>query len=343
MDEFISFIKSKGFSRFVTLLILIIFLCLIGNLIHLVLFTFIFAFLMNQFQIHISKLLEKFIKVNPKFILVILYTVVVAAIGLIMYKYFPVIIKQILELIDQIIHFYKHPPDDKVIRFIIKTIGDTPLDIEKNMSSIQSVIKYASGIGTIALHIMISIILSLFLLLEKKKIASFTSQFKKSKFSQFFVNIEHFGFKFVNSFGKVIEVQFLIALTNAIISVLVLWVLGFPQLIGLGIMIFFLGLIPVAGVIISLVPLCMIAYNIGGFTTVVAVVVMVMIIHALEAYILNPKFMSVKTNLPTFFTLAVLLLAEHFFGIWGLIIGIPIFIFIIDMLEIPEEKQEKTT
>ena len=157
------------------------------------------------------------------------------------------------------------------------------------------------------------------------------------------MNIEHFGFKFVNSFGKVIEVQFLIALTNAIISVLVLWVLGFPQLIGLGIMIFFLGLIPVAGVIISLVPLCMIAYNIGGFTTVVAVVVMVMIIHALEAYILNPKFMSVKTNLPTFFTLAVLLLAEHFFGIWGLIIGIPIFIFIIDMLEIPEEKQEKTT
>ena len=148
-----------------------------------------------------------------------------------------------------------------------------------------------------------------------------------------------FGKKFINSFGKVIEVQFLIAITNAVISVLALWILGFPQLIGLGIMIFFLGLIPVAGVIISLIPLCMIAYNIGGVSTVLAVVVMIVVVHALEAYILNPKFMSVKTNLPTFFTLAVLLLSEHFLGIWGLIIGIPIFIFMIDMLEIPADEE----
>lgn len=92
------------------------------------------------------------------------------------------------------------------------------------------------------------------------------------------------------------------------------------------IMIFFLGLIPVAGVIISLIALCMIAYNIGGVSTVIAVLVMITVVHALEAYILNLKFMLVKTNLPTFFTLAVLLLSEHFLGVWGLIIGIPIFI-----------------
>ncbi|WP_144540797.1 AI-2E family transporter, partial [Bacillus subtilis] len=75
-------------------------------------------------------------------------------------------------------------------------------------------------------------------------------------------------------------------------------ILGFPQLLGLALMIFLLGLIPVAGVIISLFPLCMIAYNIGGIMYVVYILVIVTVIHALESYVLNPKFMSQKTNLP---------------------------------------------
>ena len=39
---------------------------------------------------------------------------------------------------------------------------------------------------------------------------------------------------------------------------------GFPQIFGLGIMIFFLGLIPVAGVIVSLIPLSLIAIQHRG-------------------------------------------------------------------------------
>src|SRR5699024_10432267 len=111
--------------------------------------------------------------------------------------------------------------------------------------------------------------------------------------------------------------------------------------IGLGIMVFFLGLIPVAGVIISLIPLCSIAYNLGGFTYVLYIFIMITVIHALESYILNPKLMSAKTNVPVFYTFIVLIFSEHFFGIWGLIIGIPIFMFLLDMLDVlPDEKAQ---
>ncbi len=61
-------------------------------------------------------------------------------------------------------------------------------------------------------------------------------------------------------------------------------------------MIFVLSLIPVAGVIISLVPLCLIAFNIGGLAKVVSVLIMVAVIHCIESYILNPKLMSSKTK-----------------------------------------------
>lgn len=72
-------------------------------------------------------------------------------------------------------------------------------------------------------------------------------------------------------------------------------------------MVFFLGLVPVAGVVLSLIPLSIIAYSIGGIAYIVSLVLVIMIVHAIEAYFLNPKLMSAKTELPIFFTFIVLI------------------------------------
>ncbi|GJM80200.1 hypothetical protein HMSSN139_26960 [Paenibacillus sp. HMSSN-139] len=45
--------------------------------------------------------------------------------------------------------------------------------------------------------------------------------------------------------------------------------------------------------------------------------------------------MSNKTHLPIFFTFLILLVSEHFLGVWGLIVGVPIFIFLLDIVEVP--------
>jgi len=37
----------------------------------------------------------------------------------------------------------------------------------------------------------------------------------------------------------------------------------------------------------------------------------------------------------------ILIFSEHFLGIWGLIIGIPIFIFLLDVLDINNEDATK--
>jgi len=128
------------------------------------------------------------------------------------------------------------------------------------------------------------------------------------------------------------------------LSVIALWIMGFPQLIALGIMIFLLGLIPVAGVVISLIPLSIIAYSIGGLMYIIYILITIAILHAIEAYFLNPKLMSAKTDLPIFYTFIVLIFSEHFLGVWGLIIGIPIFMFLLDILEVtssPEDELRK--
>lgn len=331
------FIKSRGFVRFLTILFLIGIFYALRGMMNLVLFTFIFIFLMGGLERIISSSISKIspIRVKPQIIIILLYTIIISSLVMIIYKYIPVITMQITDLVKVIIDFYKHPPDNTAIDVVISAMQKfvSPSEIEENAVALYS---YAANIGKLSLQLFLALLLSLFFLLEKEKIKRFTGSFKKSKLGVLFTELEYLGNIFVNSFGKVIEVQFLIAFVNAILSTIILYFLGFPQLLGLAFMIFLLGLIPVAGVIISLIPLCTIAYNIGGGVHVLYIVILIAAIHALESYVLNPKFMSAKTHLPTFFTFLVLVFGEHFLGIWGLILGIPIFIFLLNMLDVPD-------
>jgi predicted PurR-regulated permease PerM len=200
--------------------------------------------------------------------------------------------------------------------------------------------KYATNVGKLGFDVFLSLILSCIYLLEKPRIIEFTNRFEDSKISAIFTETKYFGERFARSFGKVIEAQFAIAFVNSILSVIALYFMGFPQLIGLGLMIFFFGLVPVAGVFISLLPLCTVAYTIGGMMYIVYVIIMITVLHMLEGYVLNPKLMSSKTNLPMFYTFTILIFSEHFLGIWGLIIGIPIFMFFLDILDVDTNKQK---
>jgi len=105
-----------------------------------------------------------------------------------------------------------------------------------------------------------------------------------------------------------------------------------PSVIALAVMVFILSLIPVAGVIISLIPLSFIAYSVGGIRYVIYIIIMIVVIHMIETYFLNPQFMSSMTHLPIFFTFVILIVSEELIGTWGLIIGIPIFVFFLDIL-----------
>ena len=200
--------------------------------------------------------------------------------------------------------------------------------------------KSITNVGKFGLQVLLSLILSLFFLLEKARIVAFTAKFKESRLAIFYTEIEYFGKKFARSFGKVIEAQFLIAVVNCVLSVIALWILGFPQLLGLALMIFLLGLIPVAGVIISLFPLCMIAYNIGGIMYVVYILVIVTVIHALESYVLNPKFMSQKQTYQFLYVYGINLLGT-LLRCMGINYRYSIFIFLLDVLDVTSDEMEK--
>lgn len=330
--------RTKGFRRFISLVLIFLFLYAMKSMISLMLLTFVFTYLINSVSKFLIHILEDKIKINYKLMIITVSLLVTAILFIIVIDFLPLVIHEFQQVIRQVTHIYTTPQKNEVINFIVNFLKEKLDKIYGTIFSsegINYIILYISNIGKIAINIIVALILSIFLLLEKQKVMEFTSKFKQSKIAGICTEIEFFGSKFISSFGKVIEVQILIATINGILSAIGLSIIGFPHLLGFGMMVTLLGLIPVAGVIISLVPLSIVAFNNGGLVQVIYILVMIVLLHAFEAYILNPKLMSSKTKLPIFYTLSILLISEHIGGVVGLIIGIPIFMFILDIIEMP--------
>lgn len=337
MDSLLDIFRRKEVKRLIIFALIIFILFSVRSMMNVILLTFIFAFLMNR----LVEFTIKRVRLNRTLLVVLLYTMIVGALTFGIAKYLPIITVEISQLVKRITTFSATTPDNVFINYIETIISSNQIAayLENGFSFL---LKSFNDLSKTSIQVLLALILSLFFLIEKPRLKEFTGKFKNSKIAPFYYEIEFFGAKFTRTFGKVIEAQFIIAIVNTILSVLILMALGFPQIIGLAIMIFFLGLIPVAGVIISLVPLTIIAFTIGGFLKVIYLFVAIMVIHAIEAYILNPKLMSSKTDLPVFYTFVVLIFSQHFFGVWGLIIGIPVFVFLLDVLDVTN-KEPKTS
>ncbi|KOA20636.1 hypothetical protein CLHOM_07780 [Clostridium homopropionicum DSM 5847] len=333
-------IRKENTKRILVFLLIIIFFYATREIINLELLTFLFTYLIYRMQEFILKYLRQVVPIKRKAITILLYTGLFVIIASVIYKYTPIIINQVVTIIHQLLDFKFDYNSNKITKYLFLMLKD--IDIANNLQAGSDyLLQVATNAGKFSINIFIALILSLFFNLEKEEIIKFLNKFEKSKIGGVFGYFKYFGRNFLNSFAKVMQAQILIAFINAVLSVISLWVMGFHQLLGLGIMIFFLGLIPVAGVIISIIPLSIIAFKIGGIMKVVSVLVLIAVLHALEGYVLNPKFMSVNTKLPVFFTFVVLIVSEHYMGVWGLLLGIPLFMFILDLLDVKVIEEKK--
>ncbi|CAB1248124.1 AI-2E family transporter [Clostridium sp. WLY-B-L2] len=339
MSSLKDFFSKDSIKRILFFIAILLFFYWSKSVFDIFLLTFLFSYIMNSLQNLILRKVHKVTVAKEKFITVILYTLLFVSIVLIVVKLVPQLINQTKYIINNISDFQINSKSysNTVQGYLINMLSE--IDIKSYLKSGFNIsIQLAANIGKWSLNTFISIMLSLFFMLEKHKIISFLKKFKHSKISGLYEYLCFFGENFLNTFGKVIQAQILIAFFNTIVSIIMLSILNFPQLVTIGFMIFILSLIPIAGVIISLIPLCIIAFSIGGFTKVVYVLIMIAIIHAIESYILNPKLMSSKVQLPIFFTFIVLIVSEHLMGIWGLLIGIPLFIFILNLLGVKTDE-----
>lgn len=318
----------------VIIVLLALFVVTIWGMLDLVLLTFIITFLFYHLQRMVKKRLGKVGEKIPNgLLLFILYIIVIAILAILSISFIPRLAFQITEIANIFLNFDFNTMRDAFDPRFAGLLEE--IDINQYISDAGTfIINSVTKIGVFSLHTVFGFLLSFMILLEKDKIYAFSQTLKDSKISFVYKYIVQFGGNFVHTFGQVMKVQVTIAFVNCILSMITLTIMGFPSILGLGIMIFCLGLIPVAGVIISLIPLCLIGFATGGFKMVIAVIIMIIVIHGVEAYILNPKLMSNRTSLPICFVFIILLVSEHYLHVWGLLIGVPLFIFLMKSFEV---------
>ncbi|MDP4089169.1 MAG: AI-2E family transporter [Bacillota bacterium] len=328
-------------EKFAALLIVAVLIFIFQGILDLLLFTFVFSFFLYIIQNFLYINLRKLIRVERKIVIAFVFLLVVALISFFLYKYIPVIITQFKEIVEELQEFDVNKLKGTIPQSVLDMVQKIdPKDYIQTGSS--AAVKTITNIGKLGFDIFLSLILSFFFIIEKDEVVNFGRRIENSKLAGPFKSIKYFTRSFLNSFAKVMQAQILIAFINCVLSIIGLSIMGFPQVLGLGFMVFLLGLVPVAGVWVSLIPLSIIAIKISGVTLLIYVWGMIAVIHCLEAYVLNPKIMSMNTKLPVFLTFLILIVSEHLMGIWGLLFGIPIFMFLLDIFDIkvfktPEE------
>lgn len=322
-------------ERVISWVVMTLMFITIWYMLNIVLLTFVITFVFYHLVELVQKKRREFfwVPVPDGFILTVLYIFFILILIFASIEFAPNLARQFTDLANIFISFDMNAVKEAIDPRLAEALSH--IDFNKYIT--EAGVMLAGGVtavGGFGVNLFFSLILSFLLLLERNKIRKFGERLADSRMSFIYYYWITFGANFAATFGKVMKVQVTIALINSIISMILLTIFGFPQIMSLGIMIFFLGLIPVAGVVISLVPLSIIAFNIGGLSKVVAVILMIIIIHTMEAYILNPKLMSDQTELPVCFIFIILLVGEHYLGVWGLLIGVPIFIFLLNALEV---------
>jgi predicted PurR-regulated permease PerM len=209
----------------------------------------------------------------------------------------------------------------------------------------QTTIGYIANAGIILTKFFIALILSYIFIIEREKIARFLSKIKDGNFSFLYYEWAIVAKKVGTGFWLIFRAQSIIALVNAVLTSFGLLVISFfhgwesfPYIFTLSLVVFIFWFIPVFGTFLSGIPIIIIGYGYGANThdsliIVGAIAIMIAVVHAVEAYYLNPKIVSSYIHFPVFITFVILLISEHFFGLIWLLIWVPLFSIILWFIE----------
>ena len=136
-------------------------------------------------------------------------------------------------------------------------------------------------------------------------------------------------FEFGRVLGHAMQAQFYIACVNTVLTAIGVYFLGMSQHVAfLSVIVFLCSFIPVAGVIISSVPICLLALSTGGTHLVLLSIGMIVFVHMVEGYILNPMIYGARLRINPVIVLMILTVGGKLFHVWGLILGVPVCTYI---------------
>ena len=153
-------------------------LWLLEDILNLILLTFLFIYLFYT----VCSFVEKHTNIHSKILLLLVYGTFVSIVSVVIYKYAPIITKQIMDISTQLSSFqfddYKGSLNPNVYEYL------RGFDFSGYIRDLGSqVIKSIANVGSFAIQVFVAFLLSFFFLIEKDKCISFFSGFEEGKVS----------------------------------------------------------------------------------------------------------------------------------------------------------------
>ncbi len=208
-------------------------------------------------------------------------------------------------------------------------MGDSP-DGQHKVNQLLEIVRGVGGkVAAIASAFLLALLFSFLIVLDLPRLSASVCSLENSKLGFVYREVAGSIRDFATVLGKALEAQFVIALVNAVLTAIGVSLLGLGSAMAfLTVIVFLCSFIPVLGVFISTVPICLIALQNSGLPTMLLAIVMITVIHLLEGYVLNPRIYGSYMRINPVIVLVILTVGAKLFHIWGLVLGVPICTYI---------------
>lgn len=286
----------------------------------------------------------KFVKKRARGLSVIAtYIIFILIIIIIINCIFPVLKESVVELVSNIpgyyetlVSKYKELPEDSVLKNDIikdKMTELSNIDMkqfliinnEKIIEYVKNIINIFSGI----FDVFVSIIVSVYILLQRTTIMRFLRRFARAMFkkntyeavNKYFTKANEVFFTFISS-------QLLDAVIVGILTTVAMLIIKvkYAPLIGFTIGLF--NMIPYIGAIVAVGIGILITFITGGLGKAIAMAIVVIILQQIDANIINPKIIGVSLEVSPLLVIFSVTVGGAYFGIMGMFLGVPIAVVI---------------
>lgn len=245
------------------------------------------------------------------------------------------------------IDYIKNLPEENILKSnlvqnAIKKLQEIDIPKLLDLDNITMYIEKAMGIASGIFNMFVTVVVSIYILLERTEIVKFIKRLNSSIFSE--KNCETINRYFEKGneiFFKYISGQVLDATVVGIIMSIALALMGVKYAILLGFIIGLFNLIPYFGAIIAVIIAGLITIFTGGFMKAIWVVAVLVILQQIDANIINPKILKDALKISKILIIFSITVGGAYFGVLGMFLGVPVIAVIKMMLDDYIERNEK--
>lgn len=323
-----------------------------------ILIAYLFYIPCRQIEKLFKKIKFKFINKRARGLSIIaVYIIAILLISIIINILIPSLSKSVVDLANNLPGYYENAknfindmPEDSLIKkeSVQEIISNLEkIDITKivNLENVSDYIKGVMGVASTLFSIFVSIVMSVYILLERAEILKFVRRLISALFKEETCKaIDHYFIRANDIFFKFISSQVIDAVVVGIIVSIAMWILGVKYWVLLGFMIGLFNIIPYFGAIIAVGIATLITVFTGGFTKALWMLIVVVILQQLDANIINPKIIGNALKLSPILVVFSVTVAGAYFGILGMFLAVPVIalikILINDFIEVRLKKKE---